>query len=136
MKRFFCLLFVSLFLFSACSVSCAEYPLSENEQKYVGAWCLYATKGKNTYTLVLTFLDSMNVVQSAMTFSNGELTENHKSSGTWCGFTDNSIVFSLAGTDMTATIKDNGYLYVGFFKDMSLCGIYSKCEDMTSVLGW
>lgn len=133
-KRFICvfLLIVLLPVFSF-----AESPLSDNEQKYVGSWALYADNGKGTiYSFLLTFLDNMNVVQSSLTFKNGELSSNNKASGDWIGFTDKTILLSLAGTDMTAMIKDNGYLYLYFLDDLALCGVYSKCEDMTSVMGW
>ena len=134
MKRFFCLLFVLCLL---PVVSFAEYPLSSNEQNYVGSWAMYADNGKGTiYAFMITFLDSMEVVQVSNTFKNGTLTSNNKASGEWCGFTDKTIVLTLAGTDMSAMIKDDGYLYLYFFNDLSLCGIFSKCEDMTGVLGW
>ena len=120
-----------------CPVSFAEYPLSSNEQKYVGAWTMFANNGKGkTYVIVITFLDNLSVVQRSMIFTNGVLTSDNKASGEWSGFTDETIIFSLAGTDMAAMIKDNGYLYLYFFNDLSLCGIYSRCADMTSVLGW
>lgn len=134
MKKLLCLLCVLCFL-PVCSL--AEYPLSSNEQNFVGSWTMYADNGKGTiYAFMITFLDSMEVVQSSMTFQDGTLASNNKASGQWCGFTSKSIILSLAGNDMTAMIKDNGYLYLYFYKDMSLCGIYSRCEDMTSVLGW
>ena len=134
MKRFFCLLFVLVFL---PVVSLSEYPLSENEQRYVGSWSMYADNGKGTiYVFTMVFLDNMKVVQSSLVFQNGILTKNNKASGEWCGFTDNTIIFTLAGTDMTAMIKDDGHMYVYFFKDLSMCGAYSKCEDTTSLLGW
>jgi len=134
MKRFFCLLFVLCLL---PVVSFAEYPLSSNEQNYVGSWSMYADNGKGTiYAFMITFLDSMEVVQSSMSFKDGTLASNNKASGEWCGFTDRTIVLTLAGTDMTAMIKDDGYLYLYFFKDMSLGGVFSRCEDMTGVLGW
>ena len=134
MKRFFCLMFVLVLL---PIFSLAEYPLSKNEQNYVGSWSMYANNGKGTiYAMMITFLDSMEVVQSSMTFKDGTLSSNNKASGEWCGFTDKTIVFTLAGQDMTAMIKEDGYLYLYFFKDLSLCGIYARCEDMTSALGW
>ena len=134
MKRFFCILFVIVLL---PIVSLAEFPLSSNEQNYVGSWSMYADTGDGTiYAFLITFLDSMEVVQSSMTFKNGTLFSNNKASGEWCGFTSKTIVLTLAGTDMSAMIKDDGYLYLYFFKDSTLCGIYSRCEDMTSVLGW
>lgn len=134
MKRFFCLLFVLCFL---PVLSFAEFPLSNNEKNYVGSWSMYADNGKGTiYTFMITFLDSMEVYQSSMTFENGTLSSNNKASGEWCGFTDKTVILSLAGTDMTAMIKDDGYLYLYFFKDLSLCGIYSRCEDMTDRIGW
>ena len=134
MKKLLCMLCV-LCLFPVFSL--AEYPLSSNEQNFVGSWTMYADNGKGTiYAFMITFLDSMEVVQVSNTFKDGTLASNNKASGEWCGFTDKTIVFTLAGRDMSAMIKDNGYLYLYFFKDMSLCGIYSRCEDMTSVLGW
>lgn len=135
MKKLFALILaLSLFL---PVISFAEYPLSQNEQNYVGSWSLYADNGKGTiYSFLLTFLDNMTVVQNSLTFKNGELSSNNKASGEWCGFTDKTIILSLAGTDMAAMIKDNGYLYLYFFKDNTLCGVYSRCEDMTSVMGW
>ena len=136
MKRFFCL-FLVLSLVLSASVAFCEYPLSENEKNYVGAWCMYAnSKSGKTYVLTIAFLDSMEVVQSSLIFKDGSLSANNKASGEWSGFTDNTILFSLAGQDMTGMIKDDGYLYLYFFDDLSLCGIYSKCEDMTSVVGW
>lgn len=134
MKKLICLLFVLVLL---PVVSLAEFPLSSNEQNYVGSWSMYADNGKGTiYSFMITFLDSMEVVQVSNTFQSGTLSSNNKASGEWCGFTSNTIILSLAGNDMTATIKDNGYLYLYFFNDMSLCGIFSRCEDMTGVLGW
>ncbi len=134
MKKLLCVLCVLCLL---PVFSLAEYPLSSNEQNYVGSWSMYADNGKGTiYAFMITFLDSMEVVQSSLTFQDGTLASNNKASGEWCGFTSKSIILSLAGNDMTAMIKDNGYLYLYFYKDMSLCGIYSRCEDMTSVLGW
>ena len=136
MKKIICL-FLALSMVLFASVSFSEYPLSKNEQNYVGAWSMYANNGKGTiYVMTIAFLDSMEVVQNSMTFENGSLSSNNKASGEWCGFTDKTIIFSLAGNSMTAMIKDDGYLYLYFFDDLSLCGIYSKCEDMTGVLGW
>jgi hypothetical protein len=60
---------------------------------------------------------------------------DNKASGVWTGFTNTSIIFSLAKEDMIATIKDDGYLYLYFFDDVKLCGVYSKCEDMSSFIG-
>ena len=134
MKRFLCLILALVLL---PVVSLAEFPLSSNEQNYVGAWTMYADNGKGTlYVFVITFLDNMTVVQRSMTFKNGELVTDNKASGEWSGFTDKTIIFTLADTDMAGMIKDDGYLYLFFFKDTTLCGIYSRCEDMTGVLGW
>ena len=134
MKKLICLLFVFVFL---PIVSFAEYPLSKNEQNFVGSWCMYADNGNGKiYAFMITFLDSREVVQCSMTFKNGTLATNNKASGEWGGFSDKTIVFTLAGSDMTGMIKDDGYLYLYFFKDLSLWGIFSKCEDMTGVLGW
>lgn len=133
MKRFFTL-FLVLFLVLS-SVACAE--LTEREQQYVGSWTMYADNGKGTiYVLIITFLDNMNVVQRSMVYEDGVLTKDNKASGEWFVFTDKTILLTLADTDMSAMIKDNGYLYLYFFKDLKLCGIYSKCPDMASVLGW
>lgn len=134
MKRLLCLLVLFVFI---PVISFAEYPLSENEQNYVGAWTMYANNGKGSiYVLTIVFLDNMEVVQTSMTFKNGILVSNNKASGEWSGFTSDTIIFSLSGTDMSAMIKDDGYLYMYFFNDLSLCGIFSRCEDMTSTLGW
>ena len=137
MKRFVCFFLAVLALFSVFSVSFAESTLSENEKNFVGAWSMYANNGKGKiYNISLTFLDNMTVVQKTLVFENGELTTDNKASGIWGGFTDKTIVFTLAGTDMTATIKEDGYLYMYFFKELKICGVFSKCEDMTSALGW
>ena len=134
MKKLFCLLCVLSLL---PVVSFAEFPLSSNEQNYVGSWSMYADNGKGTIqAFMITFLESMEVVEISTSFKNGTLVKNNKASGKWCGFTDRTIVLSLAGTDMSAMIKDDGYLYLYFFEDLSLCGIFSRCEDMTGVLGW
>ena len=115
----------------------AEFPLSSTEEKFVGGWNMYADNGKGTiYQFVITFLDNMEVVQRSMIFTDGVLTSDNKASGEWCGFTDKTIIFDLAGNGMTAMIKDDGYLYMYFYKDLSLCGIFSKSPDMTPVLGW
>ena len=134
MKRIICFfLIISLF---PC-LSFAEYPLSSNEQNYIGTWSMYADNGNgNLYVIFITFLDNMEVVQKSLKFENNKLVSDNKASGIWAGFTENSILLTLAGSDMAAIIKDDGYLYLSFFKEMQLCGIYSKCEDMTSVLGW
>ena len=134
MKRLLCLFVLLVFI---PVISLAEYPLSENEQNYVGAWTMYANNGKGSiYVFTIVFLDNMEVVQTSMTFKNGILVSNNKASGEWSGFTSDTIIFSLAGTDMSAMIKDDGYLYMYYFNDLSLCGIFSRCEDMTSSLGW
>ena len=133
-KTLICILIITILL---PAVSLSEFPLSENEQNYVGAWTMFANNGKGTiYVYVIIFLDNMNVVQRTMVFKNGELSSDNKASGEWCGFTDKTIILSLAGEDMTAMIKDDGYLYLYFFDDLKLCAIFSRCEDMTSVLGW
>ncbi len=137
MKRFISFSLFVVFLFSVFSFSFAESVLSENEKQYVGTWNMLANNGKGTiYNLNITFLDNMTVVQKSLTFKKGELASDNTASGEWAGFTDKTIIFSLAGTDMTAMIKDDGYLYLYFFKDLTMCGIYSRCEDMTNVLGW
>lgn len=133
MKKLICLIFVLVLI---PSIVFSE-TLSPNEQNYLGSWCMYADNGNGTiYVVVITFLDNMEVVQKSMTFKDGKLESDNKASGIWGGFTPETILLTLAGTDMSAMIKDNGYLYLYFFKDLSLCGIFSKCEDMTSVLGW
>lgn len=135
MKRFFTLFLILALVLPV--VACAEFNLTDNEQKYVGSWSMYADNGKGTiYALMITFLDSLNVVQTSTIFENGDLKSNNKASGEWIGFTDQTIVLTLAGTDMTAMIKDDGFLYLYFFEDMKLCGVFSKCPDMTSALGW
>lgn len=137
MKRFVCLFLAAFVLFSVFSVSLAEYPLSKNEKNFVGVWSMVANDGKGSiYNFNLTLLDNLTAYQKSMIFENGELVTNNHASGEWCGFTDNTIVLTLADIDLTAMIKDNGYLYVYFYSDKSLCGIYSRCEDMTSVVGW
>ena len=137
MKRFVCFLLVLVLFSSVLSVSFADYPLTENEQKFVGSWAMYANNGKGTiYSFLITFLDNGNVVQKSLIFKNGVLSSDNKASGEWLGFTDNTIIFSLAGTDMTAMIKEDGYLYLYFYKDLSMCGIFAKCVDMTDILGW
>lgn len=134
MKKLFCLLLVFVLV---PVLSFAEYPLSENEKNYIGSWCMFANNGKGKiYNINITFLDNMTVVQKSLTFKNGELSSDNTASGEWAGFTDKTIIFSLAGTDMTAMIKDDGFLYLYFLEDLTMCGIYSKCQDMTSVLGW
>lgn len=134
MKRFVCLLLVLILVPAA--VFC-ESPLSDLEQNYPGAWCMYADNGKGTiYVIVITFLDNMEVVQKSLTFKNGQLDSDNKASGIWGAFTDKAILLTLAGTDMTAMIKDDGYLYLYFLEGLKLCGIYSKCPDLTPVLGW
>lgn len=128
------ILILAMFLPAA---ALAEYPLSKNEQNYVGSWNMYIDSGNGTvYVFIITFLDNMKVVQRSMVFTNGELTKDNKASGDWLGFTSETILFTLAGTEMTAMIKDDGYLYMYFFKDISLCGIYSRCENMVEKLGW
>ena len=136
MKRFFTF-FLALVLILSVSVSFAEFPLSENEQKFVGAWCMYANNGRGTiYSFLITFLDNRTVVQRSLKFTNGVLVSDNKASGEWIGMTEKSIVLTLAGTSMASMIKDDGHLYLYFMKDFSLCGIYAKCPDMTETLGW
>ena len=119
------------------ALTMAEYPLSSNEQNYVGSWTMCASGSRGTqYVFIITFLDNLEVVQRSMTFTNGKLTSDNKATGEWSGFTSESIIFSLAGTSMAAMIKDDGYLYMYFYDGLSLCGIYSRCEDMTKKLGW
>lgn len=133
MKRFIALVLVFVLV---CSVSYAEL-LSDNEKNFLGAWTMYADNGKGTvYVFTLVFMDNMQVVQKSMTFKDGELVKDNKASGEWSGFTDKTIIFTLAGTGMTAMIKDDGYLYMYFFDDLSMCGAFARCQDMTPVLGW
>ncbi|MBO7709895.1 MAG: hypothetical protein J6S83_05470 [Lachnospiraceae bacterium] len=130
-------LFLAMAIVMTFAAAAAEVPLTENEQNYVGSWVMYANNGTGKiYVIIITFLDNMDVVQRSMAFTKGVLTTDNKASGIWGGITDKAIVLTLAGTDMTAMIRDNGYLYLYFYKDKTLCGIYSKCQDMTSVLGW
>lgn len=119
------------------ALALAESTLSSNEQNFLGAWIMYAngSSGKQ-YVIVTTFLDNLEVVQRSMTFTNGILTSDNKATGEWSGFTDQTIIFTLAGKGMTAMIKDDGYLYMYFFDNLSLCGIFSRCEDMAEKLGW
>jgi len=134
MKKIAVLILVVVLFVSAAY---AEDPLSEYEQQYVGAWSMYAVGSKGTvYTFVITFLDNMTVVQRSMTFENGELTTDNKASGIWGEFLGNSILLTLAGTDMAASINDDGYMVLRFFKNMESCGVYSKCQNMNSALGW
>lgn len=138
MKRLIAVVLV-IFVAVSCTASYAEddYELSENEQQYVGAWSMYADNGKGTvYSFIITFLDNMTVVRRAMVFENGELIKDTKASGIWCGFTSNTIIFSLADNNMTATIKDDGFLYMFTMKDMELCGVFSRCREMSDKIVW
>ena len=127
---------LSIIITIVCTSAFSE-ELSDNEKDYLGAWLMYADNGEGTlYVMTLVFLDNMEVVQRSMVFENGKLAKDNKATGIWGGFTDKTIVFTLAGTDMTAMIKDNGYLYEYFFKDITLCGIFMNCPDMAPVLGW
>ena len=133
MKRIVTLILILTLVLPAAALS----ELSEREQQYVGSWCMYADNGKGTvYAFIITFLDNMNVVQRSMVFDNGVLTSDNKASGEWGVFTDKTIIFTLARTDMTAMIKEDGYLYLYFFEDLKLCGVYSKCPDMSFAFGW
>lgn len=133
MKKLITVILVLALLLPAAA--CAE--LSEQEHEYIGSWSMYAENGKGKiYAFIITFLDNMTVVQRSMVFENGVLTSDNKASGDWGVFTDKTILLTLAGTDMTAMIKDNGYLYMYFLEGPKLCGVYSKCPDMTSALGW
>ena len=135
MKKLLALLLILAVTMSAVAI--AEYPLSENEQKYVGAWNMYIDNGEGTvYVFITTFLDNYQVIQRSMTFKNGVQTSDNKATGSWSGFTEDSILFTLAGTGMAATIKDDGFLYMYFFEDMKLCGIFASCPDMREKLGW
>ena len=135
MKKLITLLLV-LVISVSCAASFAE-TLSENEKNYLGAWTMYADNGKGTlYVFTIVFTDNMQVVQKSMTFKDGELIKDNKASGEWSGFTSSTIIFTLAGKGMTAMIKDDGYLYMYFFDDLSMCGAFAKCPDMTTVLGW
>jgi hypothetical protein len=130
------LLAVIIFLSMTIVCSSAE-ELSQNEQNYIGAWSMCADNGKGTnYYFYIVFMDNMEVVQHSIVYKNGDISSDNKASGTWSGFTDKTIIFTLAGEGMTAMIKDDGYLYTYFFDDKSLCGVFSKCPDMTSALGW
>lgn len=112
-------------------------PLSRNEKQFVGSWTMCATSSSGKqYVFIITFLDNLTVVQRSMVFKDGDLETDNKASGEWCGFTTDSIIFTLAGTDMTAKIKEDGYLYLYFFDDFTFTGIYSRCEDMTKKIGW
>ena len=135
MKRCIAVILVLAVVLSV-SVSLAEFPPSEYEQKYIGSWSMYAvSRSGPIYFMVVTFLDNFTVIQRSMKFVDGELAIDNKAIGTWGEFSD-SILLTLAGTDMAATINDDGYMVMKFFKTMETCGIYSKCPDMTSALGW
>lgn len=134
MKRLITIILILALLLPAAALA---WELDENEKNYVGAWTMYADNGKGTlYVFTIVFMDNLQVVQKSMTFKDGVLTSDNKASGDWIGFTDKTIIFSLAGTDMTAMIKDDGYLYMYFFDDLSLCGVFARCPDMTAALGW
>lgn len=125
---------LALFIAVSCIAACAEgeYELTENEKNYVGAWSLYADVGSGkVYSFMLTFLDNMTVVRRAMVFKDGELVTDTKASGIWCGFTSETIIFSLAGVNMVATIKDDGFLYMTNTESRELSGVFSRCRDMS-----
>ena len=134
MKRFICLFLVLVLL---PVVSLSEFALSELEKSFVGSWYMFATnKSGKIYSYNLVFLDSMKVYHNTMTFENGLMATDHNSSGEWAEFVSDTIIFTLSGTNMCAKIRDNGYLYLYFFDDLKLCAIYTRCEDMTAVVGW
>lgn len=133
MKRLIAVI-MALLIAVSCAASCAEedYELSENEQQYVGAWSMYADIGNGTvYSFMLTFLDNLTVVRRAMVFKDGELVTDTKATGIWCGFTSETVIFSLAETNMVATIKDDGFLYTTNTNTRELQGVFSRCRDMS-----
>lgn len=133
MKRLIAVI-LALLIAVFCVASCAEeeYELSENEKNYVGAWSLYADNGDGTvYSFILTFLDNMTVVRRAMVFKNGELVTDTKATGIWCGFTSETIIFSLAEINMMGIIKEDGFLYMINTKAGELQGVFSRCRDMS-----
>ena len=137
MKKLAAFLLIVIILIPITFAHSSEEILSQNEQNFLGSWSMYADNGKGTtYYIFIIFMDNMEVVQHSMIYKNGVLTSDNKSSGEWCGFTNETIIYTLAGTGMTAMIKDDGYLYTFFFDDKTLCGVFSKCPDMTSALGW
>lgn len=137
MKKFTAVLLTIIIVFSITITNSSAEELSQNEKKYIGAWSMCADNGKGTiYYFFIVFMENMDVVQHSMVYKNGVLSSDNKASGIWSGFTDKTILFSLAGTGMTAMIKDDGYLYTYFYDDLKLCGVFSKCPDMTSALGW
>lgn len=128
---------ITLILILVLAAGAAAAELSESEQKFAGPWTMYAVGSKGTvYMFTTVFLDTGDVVQRSMVFEDGTLTKDNKASGIWGSITHDAIIFSLAGTDMTAMIKDDGYLYMYYYKDKQLCGIFSRVEDMTGILGW
>ena len=105
MKKLITIILILALLLPAAAL--ADYQLSANEQNYVGAWTMYAHGNNgNLYVFIITFLDNLEVIQRAMTFKHGVLTADNKATGDWVEFTDRTIIFSLAGTDMTAMIKE------------------------------
>jgi len=132
MKKLLTVLLILALLLPAVTVAEDSHQLTETEKQFSGTWYMNVTNGKGSiYLFFITFLDNMKVVRRVMVYKDWELATDRKVDGDWFGFTDDSIAFSLAGTDMMATIKDDGYLYMYFLDDFTLCGIYAKCEDMT-----
>ena len=118
---------ITLILILVLAAGAAAAELSETD----------AVGGKGTvYMFTTVFLDTGDVVQRSMVFEDGTITKDNKASGIWGSITHDAIIFSLAGTDMTAMIRDDGYLYMYYYKDKTLCGIFSRAEDMTAALGW
>lgn len=131
MKKFLCLILIAALLIPVVAFS----EVNEVEQRYVGAWTMYAVmKNGTVYNYSLTFTDDKSVYLRTLTIKNGEPSYNSLSSGTWEQLLSDEIYLSLSGATYAANILDSGYLKL-MDGNYNPTGYFSRCEDLSSLIG-
>lgn len=123
--------FVMLFVMILSPVISLPEDLSESEQQYLGSWVMYMRKGETTYLCTITFFDDLQVVLKTVKFSGSTVVSDHKASGKWCGFTSGTVILTLAGSDFSGMIYDDGLFGLFDFNTLEPSGYFSRCPDLS-----
>lgn len=111
--------------------SAALADLSDSEKKYLGAWVMYMAKGDTTYLYTLSFFDDNNVTLKTLTFDGSTLSTDHKSSGQWVGFTQDTIMLSFGKNTFVGGINDDGLFTLLDFETKEAWGFFAPCPDLS-----
>ena len=106
-------------------------PLTEKEKAYLGAWVMFASHGDTTYLYTITFFEDHHVCFKSVTFSGSTKKSDNTSTGEWAGFTDNTIVLTLAGNDFLGGFNDEGLFVLANFQTKEPMAFFEHCTDLS-----